>query len=59
MPYVLSLRVRSLTAPEAIDGAETLRRRLDAFSGGARLIPVQSAHGMLNVWTRRSGDKPR
>jgi len=48
-----------MTAPEAIDGAETLRRRPDAFSGGARLIPVQSAHGMLNVWTRRSGDKPR
>jgi proline iminopeptidase len=48
-----------MTTSEAIDVAETLRRHPDAFSGGARLIPVQTAHGTFNVWTKRSGDNPR
>ncbi len=48
-----------MTTSEANDVAETLRRHPDAFSGGARLIPVQTAHGTFNVWTKRSGDNPR
>jgi len=48
-----------MTTSEAIDVAETLRRHPDAVSGGARLIPVQTAHGTFNVWTKRSGDNPR
>jgi proline iminopeptidase len=47
------------TPSEVIDVAGILRRRPDAFSGGARLIPVQTAHGEFNVWTKRSGDNPR
>jgi proline iminopeptidase len=36
-------------------------RRLhpDAFSGGARLIPVATPHGTFKVWTKRCGDNPR
>ena len=48
-----------MIASEALDVAETLRRHPDAFSGGARLIPVQTAHGTFKVWTKRSGDNPR
>ncbi len=48
-----------MTAPEAFDVAKTLRRHPDAFGGGARLIPVQTAHGTFKVWTKRSGDNPR
>ena len=48
-----------MNAPEAIDVAETLRRHPDAFSGGARLIPVQTAYGTFNVWTKRIGNNPR
>jgi proline iminopeptidase len=48
-----------MTAPEALNVAETLRRRPDAFGGGARLIPVETAHGTFKVWTKRTGDNPR
>jgi proline iminopeptidase len=48
-----------MAAAETIDVAETLRRRPDAFSGGARMIPVQTAHGRFKVWTKRCGDNPR
>lgn len=48
-----------MTAPEVLDVAETLRRHPDAFSGGARLIPIQTAHGSFKVWTKRCGDNPR
>ena len=48
-----------MTTSEAIDVAETLRHHPDTLSGGARLIPVQTAHGTFNVWTKRNGDNPR
>jgi len=48
-----------MSAPEAIDVVTILRRRPDAFSGGARMIPVQTARGTFNVWTKRNGDNPR
>lgn len=48
-----------MPAPDAFDVAQTLRCRPDALSGGARLIPIQTAHGTFNVWTKRCGDNPR
>jgi len=48
-----------VTDPEVLDVAETLRRHPDAFSGGARLIPIKTAHGTFKVWTKRCGDNPR
>ena len=33
--------------------------RPDAFSGGARLIPIETPHGRFNVWTKRVGNNPR
>ena len=47
-----------MTAPEALSAAETRRRHPDAFSGGVRLIPVQTPYGTFNVWTKRSGNNP-
>ncbi|MBS0383513.1 MAG: proline iminopeptidase-family hydrolase [Proteobacteria bacterium] len=44
---------------DTFDVAGVLRRHPDAFSGGARLIPVETAHGTFKVWTKRSGDNPR
>ena len=38
---------------------EVRRRHPDAFSGGARLIPVATPHGTFTVWTKRCGDNPR
>lgn len=32
--------------------------RADAWSGGARLIPVKTAKGTFNVWTKRVGNNP-
>ena len=43
---------------EVLNAADILRRHPDAFSGGVRLIPVQTAYGTFNVWTKRSGDNP-
>ena len=48
-----------MPAPETVKVAETLLRHPDALSGGARLIPVQTAHGTFDVWTKRCGDNPR
>jgi len=48
-----------MTASVAIDVAETLRLHPDAFSGGARTIPVQTEHGTFKVWTKRIGHNPR
>ncbi|MGH8190239.1 MAG: proline iminopeptidase-family hydrolase [Rhodanobacteraceae bacterium] len=48
-----------MPASDAIDIADILRRRPDAFSGGARLIPVETASGTFQVWTKRIGDNPR
>ncbi len=33
--------------------------REDRFSGGVRLIPVETPRGIFNVWTRRFGNNPR
>lgn len=44
--------------PAAFD-ALSLSRRPDAHSGGARLIPIRTAFGPFQVWTRRMGDNPR
>ena len=41
------------------DVNEIRHRHPDAFSGGARLIPVRTAHGTGKVWTKRCGDNPR
>ena len=48
-----------MTTPHTVDATDILRRHPDAFSGGARLIPVHTAHGTFNVWTKRVGDNPR
>lgn len=48
-----------MTSPDTLDVAGILRRRPDAFGGGARLIPIETAHGTFNVWTRHVGDNPR
>jgi len=39
--------------------AAALSQHTDAFSGGARLIPIQTAHGEFQVWTKRCGNNPR
>jgi proline iminopeptidase len=33
--------------------------RADRLSGGARIIPVITAHGTFKVWTKRVGNNPR
>jgi proline iminopeptidase len=33
--------------------------RTDVLAGGARLIPVKTAKGTFNVWTKRVGNNPR
>jgi proline iminopeptidase len=48
-----------MTAPTTVDVADTLRRHPDALGGGSRLIPISTAHGTFNVWTKRCGDHPR
>ena len=48
-----------MPVPEAFNVSETLLRHPDALSGGARMIPLQTAHGTFNVWTKRRGDNPR
>jgi len=35
------------------------RGRADAWSGGARLIPLSTPHGDFQVWTKRVGNNPR
>ncbi|MGH8125130.1 MAG: proline iminopeptidase-family hydrolase [Rhodanobacteraceae bacterium] len=49
----------NMSALASIDVAATRQRHADAWSGGARLIPVQTSHGTFDVWTKRSGDNPR
>ncbi|MGH8111857.1 MAG: proline iminopeptidase-family hydrolase [Rhodanobacteraceae bacterium] len=44
---------------ETIDVNAIHNRHADAWSGGARLIPVETPHGIFNVWTKRCGDHPR
>lgn len=46
-------------ASDAAEVGEVRRRHPDAWSGGARLIPVRTAHGTFSVWTKRCGDDPR
>ena len=31
----------------------------DAWSGGARMIPIHTPHGDFRVWTKRVGNNPR
>lgn len=33
--------------------------RPDVWSGGVRMIPVQTAHGTFKVWTKRIGNNPK
>src|SRR5476651_2597084 len=33
--------------------------RSDRFSGGVRLIPINTSQGMFKVWTKRFGNNPR
>jgi proline iminopeptidase len=33
--------------------------RSDRFSGGVRVIPINTPHGMFKVWTKRFGNNPR
>ena len=33
--------------------------RADRLSGGVRKIPISTAHGTFNVWTKRVGNNPR
>jgi len=35
------------------------RGRDDVLSGGVRIIPIQTAKGTFNVWTKRVGNNPR
>lgn len=44
---------------DAIDVKAIRDRRADTSSGGARSIPIETAHGHFNVWTKRCGDNPR
>jgi proline iminopeptidase len=46
-------------ASAALEVGELRRRHPDAWSGGARLIPVRTAHGTFQVWTKRCGDNTR
>ena len=48
-----------MNAAPATFNAADIHRRPDAFSGGARLIPVRTPHGDFQVWTKRCGDNPR
>ncbi len=56
LPQRAVFRVPTL---QDIDVAGIRHRHADAWSGGARLIPVETAHGAFNVWTKRCGDNPR
>ena len=33
--------------------------KLDVFSGGVQIIPIQTAKGTFNVWTKRVGNNPK
>ncbi|HEX5352913.1 MAG TPA: proline iminopeptidase-family hydrolase [Rhodanobacteraceae bacterium] len=48
-----------MSALESVDIAATRKSRADAWSGGARSIPIETSHGVFNVWTKRCGDNPR
>ena len=45
--------------PIAPTVAQTFAHRPDALSGGARLVPITTAHGDFKVWTKRCCDNPR
>ncbi len=54
----------STTTGKAPAGADTAAyldnsRRADRLSGGVRKLPITTAHGSFNVWTRRFGNNPR
>ncbi|HTX04671.1 MAG TPA: proline iminopeptidase-family hydrolase [Steroidobacteraceae bacterium] len=60
MPYTPGILTAGAESGERmIDVGEVRRRHPDAWSGGARLLPVRTAHGTFNVWTKRCGDNPR
>ena len=48
-----------------MSGSESLHEyldntgRSDRLSGGVRKIPITTAHGTFNVWTKRTGNNPR
>lgn len=48
-----------MAALDLVDVTEIRHRHADAWSGGARLIPIQTAHGEFKVWTKRCGENPR
>jgi hypothetical protein len=33
--------------------------RDDVLSGGVKMIPIETPHGVFNVWTKRTGNNPR
>jgi proline iminopeptidase len=48
----------SASAPSQVDYLDN-SGRADRLSGGVRKIPITTAHGTFNVWTKRVGNNPR
>jgi proline iminopeptidase len=66
--FVLLLALASATwleaqtptaAPSSNSSYFDTKGRDDILSGGARLIPIETAKGKFNVWTKRVGNNPK
>jgi proline iminopeptidase len=51
----LSLSLTALAGDEYFD----ISGRDDVLSGGVKMIPIETPHGVFNVWTKRIGNNPR
>jgi proline iminopeptidase len=50
----LSISLMAVAGDEYFDNSG----RDDVLSGGVKMIPVETPHGVFNVWTKRTGNNP-
>jgi hypothetical protein len=55
MSMVLSLSLTAVADEQYFDNSG----RDDVLSGGVKMIPIETPHGVFNVWTKRTGNNPR
>jgi proline iminopeptidase len=55
MSLTLSFALSAAAGDEYFDSSG----RDDVLSGGVKMIPVETPHGVFNVWTKRVGNNPR
>jgi proline iminopeptidase len=49
----------SSVATTATNSYHDTTGRTDIFTGGVKMIPIQTAKGIFNVWTKRVGNNPK